>query len=97
MIVPPTAVEVLKARGEPARLEDYSLPVAEQTVLEQHLRHLGGLARPSGRLQHEPLRRLECGDDVVFEVINGQPFGHGPIFIRKPMSGYEAKSAVSPT
>lgn len=62
--------------GEPARLEHDALPAAEQAVFEKHLRDLRGFAGPCGYLQHETFRRLERGDDVVFDVVNGQPVGH---------------------
>ena len=52
-------------------------PVAEQSVLEQHLRDLRGFAGAGGRLQHEPPRRFQRGDDVVLDFVNGQAIGHG--------------------
>ena len=35
-------------RRQPPRLQDDHLSVVQQTVLEQHLRHLGGFAGPRG-------------------------------------------------
>ena len=40
-------------------------------MFEQHLRDLRGFTRAGRGLEHEALRRLERGDDVVFDVVNG--------------------------
>ena len=63
-------------RGETARLQHDALPAAEQAVLEEHLRDLRGFAGAGGCLQHEAFRRLEGGDDVGFDFVNGQPVSH---------------------
>ena len=63
-------------RRQTARLKNHDLPAAEQPVLEQHLRDLGGFAGTGRRLQNEPLRRLERGNDVVLNLVNGQSLGH---------------------
>ena len=41
--------------GYPARLEHHDLLVPGQSRIQQHLRHLGGLARAGGRHQHQPV------------------------------------------
>jgi hypothetical protein len=45
-------------------------------------------------LKDEPPRRFQRSNDVVFKVVNGQPFRHGPVFIRKPVSCCDAKSVM---
>ena len=45
------------ARGQPARLQDRHLAVAQQTAVKQHLRHLGRFARAGGRGENQPLLR----------------------------------------
>ena len=47
-----------QSRCEPPRLENHHLAVVEQTVPEQHLRHLRGLAGTGRCLQHKPSGRL---------------------------------------
>ena len=78
-------------RGEPARLEDDDLSIAKEAVLEEHLRDLRGLAGAGGGLKDEALRRLEGGDDVLLDFVDGQPCGHGRTFLRKAGADGEAK------
>ena len=46
------------AGSETTRLQHHALPIAKQSVLQQNLRHLGGLARAGGRLKHQPTHRF---------------------------------------
>ena len=62
--------------GQPARLENDDLAIAQQAMFEEHLGDLGGFAGAGRRLEDEPLRRLERSDDVGFDFVNGQPVGH---------------------
>ena len=61
-----------EAGGEPARLEDHDLAVAEQAVIEEDLRDLGGFAGAGRRLEDEAGVGFELGDECVFEFENGQ-------------------------
>ena len=44
-----------QSRGEPSRLQNYDLPVTEQSRLQKHLRHLRGFA---GAGRRRKIRRL---------------------------------------
>jgi len=61
-------------------------------VFEQHLGDLGGFAGAGGGLQNETFRRTEGGDEVGFDIVNGQPFGHGPGLIREGGTKGETKT-----
>ena len=63
-------------RGQPARLENHDLPVAEQPVPEQHLRDLRGFAGTGRRGQNQPPVGFQPGDDVALDFVNGQTVGH---------------------
>ena len=44
-------------RWQPARLQDHHLAIAQQTAVEQHLRHLGRFARAGRRSENQTLLR----------------------------------------
>src|SRR5437762_3467320 len=62
---------------KPARLENHNLAGSEQSVVEQHLRHLCRLAGPCRRLKNQSSGRCETGDDLMFDFVNGEPVTHG--------------------
>ena len=59
------------ARGEAAWLEHHDLAIAQQAVVEQHLRHLRGFARAGGRLQDHARVLAKMRDKRVLELENG--------------------------
>jgi hypothetical protein len=79
-------------RREPPGLQDNTLAVAKQPVLEQHLGDLGGFARAGGSLQDQAFRRPEGSDEIGFNFVNGQPFGHGGSLIREGRGKGETKT-----
>jgi hypothetical protein len=52
------------------------LPGAEQRLVEQHLRHLGGLARAGRRRDDQAPLGAQGGQQLRFDLINGQSFSH---------------------
>jgi len=65
-----------ESRREPARLQDYDLPVAQKAAVEQHLRNLGGLPRTRGGGDNEPPSFPEARHYLVFDVVDWQSFRH---------------------
>ena len=58
--------------GEPARLKNHHLSIAQQAMIEQNLRDLGRFAGTGGRLEDEAGMRFELGDELVLQFENGQ-------------------------
>jgi hypothetical protein len=72
--------------GEPARLKHHHLAGAQEIVPEQHLGHLGGFAGAGGRGQNQPPAGFQPGDNVAFDVVDGQTVGHVPPIVTGRMS-----------
>jgi hypothetical protein len=64
--------------GQPARLENHDLPIAEQSMSEQHLRDLRGFAGTGRRGQDQPPAGFQPGYEVALDFINGQTISHVP-------------------
>src|SRR5262249_18298930 len=71
--------------SQAARLQDDDLPGAEQTVIEEHLWHLGGFAGTGRRRDEQPPVGLQPGEDLWFDFVNRKPFSH----VFRVMSGEE--------
>ncbi len=61
-----------EASREPAWLQNYDLPDAKRSMIEQNLRDLGGFPRASRRLDDQSGAFFQLGDERVLELENGQ-------------------------
>ena len=65
-----------QASGQSPGLKDHDLPLLQEAVLEQHLRHLCGFARAGRCGQNQSPVLFQTGNDVLFDVVNRQSFSH---------------------
>ena len=61
-----------QTRREAPGLEDDRLARVQRALVEQHLRHLGGLARTGGRGQDDAPRALQRGGEIIPDGMDGQ-------------------------
>ena len=71
---------------QPARLKNHHLAVPQEIVPEQHLRHLRGFTGAGGRGQNQPPVGFQPGDEIAFDVVDGQTVGHVPPIVTGRMS-----------
>jgi len=61
--------------GDASGLEHHDHLVAHDPRIQQHLRHLRGLARARGRNEHQAIARLQRAQDVGVDLPDGERGG----------------------
>jgi hypothetical protein len=62
--------------GEPTRLQNHNLAIREQSMFQEHLRHLRGFAGTGWGGNHQSPIALQPSDNLAFDFVDGQLFRH---------------------